>query len=131
MPKIESLLMRHRAEKKVLRVQLDEGESLMKAIPQAMREHGIKEARVEEIKGTVKEIMINFFEGPRFDSKKLKDQTILRAHGVVKQSFGELFGSIHVSLSKKPPLTGTLVNAIAGKDAEIVMSFIELKEIQQ
>ena len=126
MPKIESLIMKNKAEKRILKIQLDEGESLMKAIPQAMREHGVKEAKVEEIKGSLKEILINFFEGNKFDSRKLKDQEVLRVHGMVKQSFGDLYGGIHVSLGQKPPLTGTLVNAIAGKDNEIVLSFIEL-----
>ncbi len=131
MPKIDSLIMKEKGVRRHLKVQLDEGESLMKAIPQAMQQHGIKEAKVEEINGSVKELLINFFEGSRFDSKRLKDQKIMRAHGTVRQSFGELFGSVNVAISLKPPVSGTLVNAIAGKDTEIVMSFIEFVPAQQ
>ena len=127
MPRVEAAIFKKKGEKRVLRIQLDEGESIRKAIPKAMLEHGIEVAKVVEINGTLKELLINFFESGKFASKKLYDTKILRAHGTVKQNFGEMFGGVNVSIGLKPPVGGTLVNAIAGKDAEIVLNFIEIK----
>ena len=127
MPHIDSVLTNFKTEKKVLKVQLEEGESILKALPVALTQNNVREAKVEEINGTLKEALINYFSGNKFYSKKLSNTQIFRAHGNVRESFGDLYGSIHVSITPKNPFSGTLVNAIAGKDSEVVLSFLEYK----
>jgi len=127
MPRIDSAFFRNNLEKKNLIITLDENESIIQAIKQAMMQYKIKEVKIEDINGSVKEALISFMDGPNYRSKKLVDRELLRAAGNFKLSFDELFGVMNISTKGKPPLSGTLVTGKAKQGLEIKLSFFEEK----
>ena len=123
MPHIDSVVLNDRVKQKTLRILLDQGEGYTKAIAKAMQDNKITHAKVREINGPLKELFVNYFENAKFKSKKMWDQEIFHATGNIRQSFGDLYGNIHITIKERHPISGTLVNALAGANNEIVLSF--------
>jgi predicted DNA-binding protein with PD1-like motif len=131
MPHIDAVIMNDRLQHKTLRILLDEGEGYTKAIAKAMQENKITHAKVREINGPLKELFVNYFENAKFKSKKMWNQEIFRAHGDIRQSFGDLYGNIHITIKERHPISGTLVNALAGPNNEIVLSFVADQKVKE
>ncbi|MCX6799256.1 MAG: DUF296 domain-containing protein [Candidatus Diapherotrites archaeon] len=129
MPRVEAIIFKKKAEKKILRLVLDDGDDILGSIKQGMGEHAIKECRVEDAGGEVKHAVINFMEGSKYKKMDLRNIQILRASGNFKLNFEDLWGTMHISTSGKKPITGTLVAGKAGQGFELKLSFI--KDIEE
>ncbi len=127
MPKVEAQIFKKKGTRKILRLQLEEGDDIMASIKQAMAEHKLEEARVEDASGFLKSGQVNYMEGNRYKSKDLKNQELFRASGNYKLNYGELYGTLHVSWGK-PLQTATFVKGTAEKGMELKLSFIELTD---
>ncbi|MEM0359753.1 MAG: DUF296 domain-containing protein [Candidatus Diapherotrites archaeon] len=125
-PHVDAILFNKKGVKKILTIVLDDGEDILKCIQKAMEEHGLKEVKVEDMSGTMKEGYINYFEGGHFASAKFKDKPILRANGNFKLSGGDLWGTMHICTADKKPIMGTLIRGLAANGMEIKVSFVQL-----
>lgn len=128
MPQVDAVLFNKNGKRKTLTLILDDGDDVMSCIKQGMKEHGLKEARVDDMQGTLKEASISFMQGSQYRAKNLAMQKIIKASGNYKLSFGELFGSMNVTTADKHPLTATFVKGRAAQDLEIKLSFVEIAE---
>jgi len=127
MPIFDAELYKGRAEKKHLTLVLSDGEGIINSIKEGMKEHGIKEAFVEQANGLIKSGQITFNQGNRLKSKELVDEKIFRASGKFSLSFDELFGSMSITIMNSHPLSGTLAKGTASEGFQIILSFLEIK----
>ena len=131
MPRVEAVIFKKKAEKKILRLILDDGDDILGSIKSGMGQNSIKECRVEDAGGEVKHALINFMEGNKYKKMDLRNIQILRASGNFKLNFGDLWGTMHISTGGKKPITGTLVAGKAGGGFELKLSFIKEIESKQ
>jgi predicted DNA-binding protein with PD1-like motif len=129
MPHFDAVLFNKKAEKKILRLMLEEGDDILASVKNGMQQHKITECKVEDAGGKVKHAIINFMEGNKYKKMDLREIEILRASGNFKLNYGDLWGTMHISTSGKKPLTGTLVNGRAADGFELKLSFI--KEVSE
>ena len=128
MPAVDAIIFNKRGVRKSLKLVLDDGDEVFSCIKQAMKEHTISEVKVEEMNGTFKEGELNYFEGNRYKLANLSGKVSFRASGLFKLSYDELYGSMHVSINERHPLTGTLVKARGTEGFEVKLSFVEFHE---
>lgn len=128
MPQIDAVIFKQKGKRKTLTLILDLNDDILASIKQGMEQHGLKEARVDDMQGTIKEGVVSFMHGSQYKAKNLQQQPIIMASGNYKLSFGELFGSMHVTTAGKNPLTATFVKGRAAQDLRIKLSFIEFEE---
>ncbi len=128
MPQIDTIIFNKKGKRKTLTLILDENDDVLASIKQGLKQHGLKEARVDDMQGTVKEGVVSYMEGSQYKAKNLQNQKIIKASGNYKLSFDELFGSMHVTTAGKNPLTATFVKGKAAQDLQIKLSFIEIEE---
>ena len=128
MPQIDAIIFKNKGKRKTLTLVLDEDDDILASIKQGMRQHGLKEARVDDMQGTIKEGVVSFMDGSQYKAKNLASQPIIMASGNYKLSFDELFGSMHVTTAGKNHLTATFVKGKAAQDLQIKLSFIEIEE---
>ncbi len=126
-PHMDAMIFKKSGKKKILSVVLSEDEDILSSIKEAMKQHNLKECRVEDMNGTIKEGHINYFEGNSYKSASLVNRPILKASGNFKLTASELWGSMHVSTAEKRPTTGTLVEGTAAEGLQIKMSFVEIE----
>ena len=126
MPHIDAHIFTKKGVKRDLTLILDEDDGILESIKSAMKEHAIKEVKVEGIEGTLKECVINFFERSNFKSATLKNEKTMLASGSFKLSFDDLYGSMKIATEGKPPMHGTVVKGKAGQDLTLKLSFVEL-----
>jgi len=127
-PQIDTIIFNKKGKRKTLTLILDENDDVLASIKQGLKQHGLKEARVDDMQGTVKEGVVSYMEGSQYKAKNLQNQKIIKASGNYKLSFDELFGSMHVTTAGKNPLTATFVKGKAAQDLQIKLSFIEIEE---
>ena len=127
-PFIDSQLFSKKAERKILTLILSENEDILASIKEGMRQHNLRECKVEGMGGKIKQGQINFTERSQYKVMNLQDSEVMLASGNFKRSFDDLWGGMHVSLSGKKPVTGTLVKGTASEGLEIKLSFVEAKE---
>ena len=126
MPRVDSAFFKNNLVKKTLTIELDEGEGILTAIKEAMKQHKLKEAKVEDIEGTIKSGQISFMDRSNFKSLKLDNAKLLTASGNFKLSFDDLYGTMNVSTADKyNPKKGTLVNGYAVAGLKIKLSFFQ------
>jgi predicted DNA-binding protein with PD1-like motif len=125
MPHFDAVLFNKKVEKKILRLILDENDSILDSIKKGMQEQKIKECRVEDAGGEVKHAIINFMDGNKYKKMDLRNIQVLRASGNFKLNFDDLWGTMHISTGGKKPITGTLVNGNAGEGFELKLSFVQ------
>ena len=126
MPHFDAFLFKKKGIKKKLSLEFEQGENILGGIRLSMQQNGLNEVTVIGMDGMISEGMINYFEGNRFMHAKLKDTPILMASGSFKLSFGDLFGSMKVVSSDKPPMHGTLTKGTAADGLRLNLTFIEL-----
>jgi hypothetical protein len=125
MPFIDYFLSEKKWEKKVLRLILEEGEDVFVSIKKAMKEHKLKQCKIDDMEGTLLKGEINFFEGNQFKNQKFENLSILRGVGSFKLDFGELYGSLSITTKEKNPKTGMLLKGKASEGLQLKISFIQ------
>jgi predicted DNA-binding protein with PD1-like motif len=126
MSHVDAVIFKKKGVRKSLRLILDENESILACIKQAMKEHNLREVRVEDMTGKFQKGELTYFEGNRYKMLKLADKEAFRASGLFKLSFDELYGSMYVSINQRHPITGTLTKGTAINGFEIKLSFLEM-----
>jgi hypothetical protein len=126
MPHFDAYIFNKKGIKRNLTLILDEGDGILESIKQGMIQHGLNEVKIEGAEGKVKEVVINYFEHNQFKSSVLKDSNVMLASGSFKLSYGDLYGSMKIATSDKPPMHGTLVKGTAHDGFVIKLSFVEL-----
>lgn len=130
MPRVDSAFFKNNLVRKNLVIELEEGESIIPSIKEAMKQHKLKEVKVEDMEGVIKAGQINFMDRSNFKSLKLDNTKILTASGNYKLSFDDLFGTMNISTAEKfNPKKGTLVQGVASQGLKIKLSFFQ--EVQQ
>ena len=130
MPYVDAFLFNKKGIKKNLVLILDEDDGVIECIKQGMQEHKLDLIKVESIEGSIKEAVINYFEGGHFKSAVIKNKPLLKCSGNFKLNYGELFGQMEIVTDERPPIHGTLVRAKANQDLKITLSFIEIEETE-
>lgn len=115
----------NKAKKKVLTLELEEGEDVFESIKKSLLEFKIKECKVDGMDGTIKNGVMNALNGTRYQTIKLENTQIINASGNFKTSFGEMFGSLHVLAKVSKPVSGTLASAKAANNLKIRLWFYE------
>ncbi len=111
------------AKKKVLSVEMDEGDDVIKSIEQAMRDNSIRESSVQSIEGVIKSGIMNTFNGNKYLAIVLDNTSILNASGNFQLGKEELFGGLNVSAKLAKATTGRLASAVAGKGLKVSLLF--------
>src|SRR3989338_11633329 len=119
MPYLDAALFNKKAKKHILKLILDDNDSILESIRRGMLENKLKECKVEDASGKVKHAVISFMEGSNFNKMDLRDAAILRASGNFKLNFDELWGIMHISTASKKPITGTVVRGTAAEGFEL------------
>ncbi|MBI4210319.1 MAG: DUF296 domain-containing protein [Candidatus Diapherotrites archaeon] len=128
MPRVDAQIFRKRGVRKLITLELDEGDAVLSCIKQAMEEHKVKEVSIEEADGMFKDGVVNFFERSSYKTADLAGRRIMRVSGNFKLSYGDLFGAFKVATFDKPPIQGTLVKGHAKAGFRIALSFVELQD---
>ncbi len=131
MPVAASEYFYMKAKKKLLTIELEEGEDVFKSIKEAMRQHNVKECSVDTMDGLIKKGMMNTLNGSKYSAIKLENTMILNASGNFKLSFEELFGGLHVLAKVSKPISGTFASGVAGNGLKIRLSFYEHNPMSQ
>ena len=126
MPHVDAHLFKKKGVKRELKLLFEDGDSILEGIKSGMREHGLDSVKIESMEGSVQEALINYFVGNSFKSSVVKDKKIMLSSGGFRLSYDELFGSMKIVTSEKPPLHGTLVRGKAKDGLTINLSFLEL-----
>ena len=71
MPRVDSAFFKNNLIRKNLVIELEEGESIIPSIKEAMKQHKLKEVKVEDMEGVIKAGQINFMDRSNFKSLKL------------------------------------------------------------
>lgn len=125
MPFIDNYLFKKRFQKKVLRIELDENDSVYESLKNALIEHNISQAKLFDASGKLNSGVIQFLQKQKIKNKKVNEFELIRVSGNLKLSFNELFGSIKVSGGPKPLLSGTLLSGNASKGLVFKLFFLE------
>src|SRR3989344_4917088 len=125
MPQIDAHIFNKRGVKRQIELFFDEDDSILDSIKSAMNEHNVREVNIEEADGTMKEAVVNYFERSSYQSKVLKDASIMRVSGNFKLSYGDLYGKMNIATFDKPPVQGTLVRGSAKAGFTLKLSFIQ------
>lgn len=125
MPHMDAAIFTKKGVRRILTLTLDEGDSIIDCIKQAMIEHKVYDVKIESVEGSVQEAVINYFERNQFKASALKGNEIMVASGNYKLSYGELFGTFKLATADKPPMQGTLVKGRARQGFTINLSFME------
>ena len=126
MPHFDAYLFNKKGIRKPLTLILEEGEGILESVKAGMQQHNLSEVTVEGAEGRVFDTLINFFERGNFKSTVLKDNNVMMASGNFKLSYGELFGSMKIITSDKPPIHGTVVRGKAHDGFTLKFSFLEM-----
>jgi len=109
----------HKAEKKLLKLVLEEDDNLLKSIEEGMKEHGVKEATVEDINGSVKEATLTNMEKGKYNEFEVRETELIRASGLFKFGGDDLWGSLNVFTGGRKPISGKLTKGTAMDGLEI------------
>jgi hypothetical protein len=105
--------------KKVLKLVLEEDDSIIKSIEQGMRENDVKEATIEDIDGVLKEAIITNMEKGKYNEFEIRETQIIRASGLFKFGGDDLWGSLNVFTGGRKPISGKLTKGTAMDGFEI------------
>lgn len=125
MPHFDAFLFNKKGMRRDMTLILDEDDGILESIKSGMKQHGVNEVKIEGIDGTIKDAVINFFERNNFRSAVLKNEPVMLASGNYKLSFDDLYGTMKVATSGKPPMHGTLVRGRAANGLTLRLSFVE------
>ena len=125
MLKVKSHVMKpkEKLEKMNLNIVLEEGDSVLTSVQNAMVQKNIKEAVVVGVSGKLKTGVIQFMGGGSLKSKEVKDIELIKATGNLKISFKELFGRINVSTKHHGVTSGALMKGTAKEGLTIKLEF--------
>jgi predicted DNA-binding protein with PD1-like motif len=110
------------AQKKILRLVLEEDDDIISSIKQGMLENKVKEATVEDVTGILKEGKITNMENGKYNEYEIRETEIIRASGIFKFGGGDLWGSMNVFTGGRKPISGKLVKGKAMENLEIKLS---------
>lgn len=117
--------------KKELTLELSEDEDILECIKQGMMQNNVTQAKVKEIQGKIKQGTVTYFLGPKFKSKEIENENVLKASGQYELKGAkkdELFGNLHIVLGTEwKKNTVTITKATATEGLKIMLSFIEIK----
>ena len=108
-----------RVEKKILKLVLEEGDSIIKSIEEGMKENKIMEANVEDINGSVQEATITNMEKGKYNEFEIRETELIRASGLFKFGGDDLWGSLNVFTGGRKPISGKLTKGTAMDGLEI------------
>ena len=108
-----------KSNKKILKLVLEEGDSIIKSIEQGMRENDIKEANVDDINGAAKEATITNMEKGKYNEFEVRETELIRASGIFKFGGDDLWGSLNVFTGGRKPISGKLTKGTAMDGLEI------------
>ncbi|MBT4870908.1 MAG: DUF296 domain-containing protein [Candidatus Diapherotrites archaeon] len=111
-----------RVEKKILKLVLEEGDSIIKSIEEGMKENKIMEATVEDINGSVEEATITNMEKGKYNEFEIRETELIRASGLFKFGGDDLWGSLNVFTGGRKPISGKLTKGTAMDGLEIKLS---------
>ena len=131
MPRMESAIFKSKFEKKTMSVALDDNDPIHISLRKALEENNVREAKVIDVSGKLKEGTVQYMQGTNLKNKDLRETELMHASGHLKVSFGELFGTIKVSTKSKPMYSGTLLGGKAGQGLTFKLSFAEEKSDQK
>ncbi|MFA5358166.1 MAG: DUF296 domain-containing protein [archaeon] len=120
---MESMIYTGKAEKKVLRLVFSDGDDVVSCIKQAMAENNLRECKVVEVSGNLKEAVINCFEGNRYKKMDLKNKEIVGVSGIFKFGGGDLWGNMRILTAGAKSINGTLVSGKAAEGFQLGLSF--------
>ncbi|MCR4369502.1 MAG: hypothetical protein NUV67_06385 [archaeon] len=126
MPYVDAHLFSKKGVKKQLTLILEDDDGIEESIKAGMKEHKLNSVTIESVDGSVKEAIINYFEGNSFRSSTIKDKAVMIASGSYKLSYDELFGTMKIVTNEKPPMHGTLVRGKAKDGLTIRLSFVDI-----
>ena len=115
----------NKLEKMHLNVVLEEDDSVLTSIQNAMIQNDIKEAVVVGVSGKLKTGVIQFMDRGSLKSKEVKDTELIRAAGNIKISFKELFGRVNVSTKHHGVTAGALMKGTAKEGLTIKLEFFK------
>lgn len=128
MSRLDSQFFTGKGVQKNLTLQLEEGDDILACMRAALAEHNIKEATVVEGNGTLKEGLINYFQGNKFKSKDLKNARIVKASGKFLNLGKEWQGDLHIgAMFGMQLLSGTLLKGKATEGLELKLKYVEMQ----
>jgi predicted DNA-binding protein with PD1-like motif len=129
MPHFDSVVVKEKMEKKVLRLILEDGDDVVASIKQAMQDNNIRECKVEDVSGKLKQATVNCMEGSSYKRIDVKDKAIMRASGTFKFGGGDLWGTLHIFTEGRKPVSGTMLAGKAAEGFELKLSFLPDKKL--
>lgn len=117
-----------KSEKKVLKLILEEDDSIIRSIEEGMKAHNIREANIEDVNGSIKEGTITNMEKGKYNEFEIRETQLLRASGIFKFGGDDLWGSLNVFTGGKRPISGKLTKGIAMDGLEITLLIKSTKQ---
>lgn len=125
MGNVESQFVTQKAIEQVLTITLEDGEDILQCLKQAMKEHGMHEARVLEVKGFWKQGFMNYFLKNQFKSRKsFEVEKISAGSGKFTRQGNDYSGDLKIVVSLgNNRVNGTLLEGKAAKELSIKLKF--------
>lgn len=127
MPYIDSQIFKKKGIKRSMKLTLEEDENILACIKQGMTEHNIPNIKIIGITGKIKTGIMSYLEGSKYIVFNFDNTEIMLAAGHYKLSFGDLFGSLRITVKEnKVPVNGIFSKGKAAEGLEINIEFTEL-----
>ncbi|MFH1240488.1 MAG: hypothetical protein V1672_04715 [Candidatus Diapherotrites archaeon] len=126
MPYIDSMIFKKKGVKRSLKLILEENENILTCIKQGMKEHNLSEVQILSMTGKIKEGIMSYLNGSKYVVYNFDNNDVMLAGGQYKLSFGELFGSLRITVKEnKIPINGVFSKGKAAEGLEINLEFTE------
>ena len=127
MPHIDSLIFKKKGVQRSMKLILEEDENILACIKQGMKEHNVPEVKIISITGKIKTGVMSYLDGSKYMVYNFDNKEVMLAGGHYKLSFGDLFGSLRITVKdNKIPVNGVFSKGKAADGLEINMEFTEL-----
>jgi len=122
--KMDSMLIKEKIPRKILTLELDEGDDVMTCIKLGMEQNKIREAKIEDVSGLLALATVNCMEGSKYKRIDIVNTEILRASGNFKFGGDDLWGSLNIFTSGRKPISGTLLKGKAKQGFTMKLVFV-------
>jgi predicted DNA-binding protein with PD1-like motif len=112
-------------EKKVLKLFFSEGDDVVSCVKQAMVDNNLRECRVVDVSGVLKEASISCFEGNKYKKMDLKNKEIIGVSGVFRFGGGDLWGNMRILTAGAKSTNGTLISGKTAEGFTLGLSFMQ------
>lgn len=123
MPSLDAVIIREPIRKKQLVIVFDENDSIYDGIKCAMIGNKVNKVLVEECKGKMKDLTINYFSGNSYRKADFVEKEIRSVSGQFILASNNLNGTLKICTNEKNPVMGTLSKARAIQDFTLKLYF--------